>query len=67
MTIDMHKRIIQLKGGDNMAKINTSTALDIDVYNTLEDYCRKTGESKASVFERALKDWFEKLETGGAA
>lgn len=40
-----------------MAKINTSTAIEIDVYNALEEYCQRTGESKASVFERALKMW----------
>ena len=48
-----------------MPKVNTSTALELDVYNALENYCAKTGESKISVFERALRIWLEENKIEG--
>ena len=45
-----------------MAKIQTSTAIELEVHQALEAYCAKTGESKISVFERALTEWIAKQE-----
>jgi len=42
-----------------MAKIQTSTAIELEVYQALERHCDKTGDSKISVFERALTEWLE--------
>jgi hypothetical protein len=47
-----------------LAKIQTSTAIDQGIYQMLEDYCAETGESKISVFERALKLWIERKREG---
>jgi hypothetical protein len=47
-----------------MPKVNTSTALELDVYMKLKEYCEKTGESQISVFERALRSWFENKSKG---
>jgi hypothetical protein len=42
-----------------MAKTQVSTAIDQGVYSMLEEYCARTGESKISVFERALTEWLK--------
>lgn len=47
-----------------MAKTQVSTAIDQDVYAELEAYCAKTGESKISVFERALAEWLGTRKEG---
>jgi hypothetical protein len=45
-----------------MAKIAVSTNIEQSIFARLEAYAAKTGESKISVFERALDAWLSEKE-----
>jgi len=44
----------------NLAKVSLGLSIDQDINKALEEYCQRTGESKISVFERAVAEWLEK-------
>ena len=60
LTACMHAAYIVYAGGERMAQVTLSTRISPEADKLLSEYAERTGESKASVVEKALINYITK-------